>query len=51
MADFIKGQYGVVAVMVSFGALLGKVITPPPSLLWKVQGYLAHREPLRRTLQ
>jgi len=25
VADFIKGQYGVVAVMVSYGALLGKV--------------------------
>ena len=25
ISDFIKGQYGVVAVMVSYGALLGKV--------------------------
>jgi hypothetical protein len=25
IADFIQGQYGVVAVLVSYGALLGKV--------------------------
>jgi hypothetical protein len=25
ISDFIKGQYGVVAVLISYGALLGKV--------------------------
>ena len=38
VADFIKGQYGVVAVMVSYGALLGKVLTPPPPCSGRYRG-------------